>query len=316
MEFTSSAQQRDPQVTIIIPTYNRASLIGSAIESVLRQSFVDFELIVVDDGSSDNTPDIVASFAHDRRLVYLVQENRGRSAARNRAINLARGRYVAFLDSDDLYLHNKLAEQISFLDAHDDVDMIYTSAECINSDGTPLPGQKYTAWAEGNIYELVAFFQPVTITLPTVMLRKEVLDRVGGFDESMERFEDTDLWRRIAKSHRIAAMPQVTCILRTHADNALDNQDPVKIIKSIQSYTAKIFLEDEDMGQNFLRTGASGLFEYYGRAFIGRPGKRGYGVFLLRRAMGYAPKRAGVVLVRGLRTYVGSLVRQVMEGQA
>lgn len=104
-----------PRVSVVIPTYNRAQFIASAIESVLTQTFGDFELIVVDDGSTDRTSEIVTSIS-DPRLVFVRQDNAGRSTARNRALALAKGAYIAFLDSDDLYLPGKLALQIQYMD--------------------------------------------------------------------------------------------------------------------------------------------------------------------------------------------------------
>src|SRR5690606_33457597 len=126
--------------------------------------------------------------------------------------------YIAFLDSDDTYLPQKLAAQVDYLDARPDVDMVYTSAISVDEAGRPLDVQAYRAQDAGDIHHLVAFFLPLTITLPTVMVRRTVMERVGGFDVHMERFEDTDLWRRIAKFHRIGAMPEATCHLRTHVD--------------------------------------------------------------------------------------------------
>lgn len=303
--------ERHPQVSIIIPTYNRANLIGHAIQSVLLQDFTDFELIVVDDGSTDDTAAIVGGFS-DERLIFIVQENGGRSAARNRALAQAKGQFIAFLDSDDMYVPTKLGRQVAFLRAHATFEMVYTSAECVDFDGKPLPGQRYVASAEGDIYRLVAFFRPLTITLPTVMLRREVLDRVGFFDEGLDRFEDTDLWRRVSKNHRIGAMPEVTCILRTHSDNSLESQNPEVISDAIARYVFKVFEQDADVEGKFLRYGASRLNEYYGRAFISGAGMRRYGLRLLGAAIAYAPARLPKIVLGGVRSYVASLLRAVV----
>lgn len=305
----SAGESAVPRVAVIIPTFNRAKLLAAAIDSVLRQSYGHFELIVIDDGSTDDTENVVKGF-HDPRLVFVKQENRGRSAARNRALGMTRAPYIAFLDSDDTYLDHKLEQQIDFMDHRPDVDMLYTSAVCVDGQGKPIDNQRYEAWAEGNIYTKVAFFQPVTITLPTVMLRREVLDAVGGFDEAMERFEDTDLWRRIAKKHRVGILRQPTCVLTTHGDNSLVSQNPDKIVSAIEYYVAKIFREDADVGSAFLRHGASLLYEYYGRAFLSVPGWRGRGISLLSTSIALSPRRTAVVLLRGLKTGLGSVARQ------
>ena len=275
----------------------------------MRQSYPDFELIVVDDGSTDSTANVVDSI-NDDRLIFLSQENRGRSAARNRALTRARGRYIAFLDSDDLYLADKLERQIAYMDRHPDVGMIYTSAHCIDEWGNLLDEHPYVASVEGEIYKQVAFFRPVTITLPTVMVRREVLESVGCFDEVMERFEDTDLWRRIAKRYRVGVITEATCRLRTHADNALLSQNPLKIISSIEYYVAKVFREDADVGIDFLKEGASRLYEYYGTAFISIPGWRRDGLSLLKMSATYKPRRTIPIILAGLRAVAGSIMRQ------
>lgn len=306
---TGTPEKKAPAVSVIIPTYNRAALIGEAIASVLNQSFADFELIIVDDGSTDDSASVILSF-DDPRLIFLRQENRGRSAARNAAIARARGKYVAFLDSDDTFLADKLERQVAYMELHPEVGMVYTSALCIDETGNPLDGHAYVAEREGRIYQDVAFFRPVTITLPTVMVRREVLTAAGHFDEAMERFEDTDLWRRIAKRNVVGVMREATCRLRTHADNALESQNPAKIVRAIECYVAKVFQEDGDVGIGFLREGASRLCEYYGKALVAVPGWRRHGLALLKRAVVYKPARAPVVAALGLKSYAGSIVRR------
>jgi glycosyltransferase involved in cell wall biosynthesis len=256
-------------VSVIIPTYNRASFIEAAIRSVLAQTYTDLELIVVDDGSSDETASLVAGIS-DPRFRYIRQPNRGRSNARNHALSLANGKYITFLDSDDLYLPDKVQTQVNYLKLHPSTGMVYTSAHCINADGQRLPNE-YVAAESGLIYDRIAFFTPVTITLPTVMTYKAVLDKVGGFDESMYRFEDTDMWRRISKHCRIDAMPEYTCLLRTHDDNSLINQQPERIVEALNYYAAKILREDKEVELGIRWRGLANLYRYYAQAFISLP---------------------------------------------
>jgi glycosyltransferase involved in cell wall biosynthesis len=298
-----------PVVSIIMPTYNRAEFISAAISSVLRQTYESFELIVIDDGSTDETAQVIRSFT-DQRVLFVRQANHGRSAARNRALGMARGRYIAFLDSDDEYLPDKLSLQVAYMDRHPDIGMIYTSAQCINAAGEPLDGYDYVATAQGNIYRDIAFFRPVTITLPTVMLRREVLDIVGLFDVAMERFEDTDLWRRIAKRFRIGVIESPTCRLRTHTTNILISQNPELVVAAIDYYVSKIFQEDADVEISFLRHGASGLYAYYGKAFVSVPGWRRRGFALISRAILLCPSRIAHVAFAGMGSLLRSLIRQ------
>lgn len=281
------AADEAPLVTVIIPTFNRANFIVDAVQSVLNQTFNNFELIVVDDGSTDDTRIRLARLS-DPRLTYVWQENKGRSSARNVALRLAVGTYIAFLDSDDLYLPDKLETQVGYLNGHPEVGMIYTSAYCIDQFGQRLPGN-YRASVSGNIYKHIAFFRPVTITLPTVMVRKEIIHAAGPFDEAMERFEDTDMWRRIAKITPIHGIDVVTCALRTHADNELKGQNPEKISNSISYYSEKILKEDREYYGAKVRMGIASLNMYYAKAFATIPSWKTYSDDAWRIAIQYWP---------------------------
>ncbi len=284
-------------VSVIIPTYNREEYIGEAIQSVLGQTFTDFEIIIIDDGSTDKTADVVKSLSDDR-VRYIYQENRGRSNARNHGLKIAAGRYIAFLDSDDLYLPDKLELQVAYLDTHPEVGMVYTSAYCINAEGVLL-SESYRACVSGWIYNNIAFYVPVTVTLPTVMARREVFDRVGGFDEEMERFEDTDMWRRISKVFPIGAISDFTCKLRTHGGNALSEQAPRVIEAAVVHYIEKVFSEDHSIDIMILRKGASALCFFYARALLTIPSAVAQGRKLLFKSIRYAPSTIYRVLFLG-----------------
>jgi len=253
-----------PTVSVIIATYNRDKFIGEAVQSILDQTYKDFEVIIVDDGSSDSTGEIIKNLK-DSRIHYYYQDNKGRSNARNKALALARGKYITFLDSDDLYLPSKLEIQVNYMEKNPDIHMIYTSAYCIDEIGNSLK-HKYEAKTSGKIYKDIAFFVPVTITLPTVMVRREVFEKAGLFDESMYRFEDTDMWRRISKHYQIGAISEFTCKLRTHSDNHLLNQDPIKIASALKYYSLKILNEDQEYGIPFLEKNLANLYIHYGQA--------------------------------------------------
>lgn len=275
-----------PLVSVILPTYNRAHLIAESILSVLAQTYKNFELIVVDDGSTDNTDAVIAQFS-DSRIRYIQQPNRGRSNARNHALSLARGELITFLDSDDLYLPEKIACQVEYLQSHPGTGMAYTSAYCIDELSNRLEHQ-YIASVSGLIYESIAFFTPVTITLPTVMTYKSVINKVGGFDEAMHRFEDTDMWRRIALNYRIDALPEFTCMLRTHCDNHLLNQDPEQIISALEYYDAK--LHQDTIEPSVLNRGLARLYGYYSAALKSVPEFQDYGERLFNIACDYEVK--------------------------
>jgi glycosyltransferase involved in cell wall biosynthesis len=277
-----------PKVSIIVATYNRAQFLKEAIESVLTQSFENFELIIVDDGSMDKTREMINNFA-DNRIKYIYQQNKGRSNARNKAISIAKGQYIAFLDSDDLYLPDKLSLQVDYLDNHPKVGMIYTSALCIEENGN-LTSVTYEATASGEIYKEIAFFVPVTITLPTVMVRREVLSAVGLFDEKMHRFEDTDLWRRISKISHIDGIKEYTCKLRTHSNNHLIAQNPDELVSAIHYYAKKIRKEDACKYLTECDEGLAAFYTHYGFALLSIPQWQFYGKELLKVASFFRPE--------------------------
>ncbi len=256
-----------PMVSVIIPTYNRATLLLEALQSIVAQTFVDFEVLIVDDGSTDETNEIVTGFP-DERFIYICQENRGRSAARNRAISEAKGRYVAFLDSDDSFAAEKLERQVEIMEAHPEYGMIYTSAKVIDEQGreqfsiyaTEKGLPYYRATESGFIYDRIAFYLPLTILLPTVMVRTSVLKSVGGFDEKLHRFEDTDLWRRIAKTNRIFALDLPLTTIRSHAGNRMEH--PEQVFAAINYYISKIREEDGGESAKWHR-GSARLYLHY-----------------------------------------------------
>jgi glycosyltransferase involved in cell wall biosynthesis len=182
-------------VSVVIPTHNGARHLAEAIESALAQTHPAVETIVVDDGSADDTPAIIARYAG--RVHALRQENRGVSAARNAGLAVAHGAYVAFLDHDDRMLPEKLAKQSALLDARPDVGIAYSGWWFIDAAGRRLPA---TGWSrrEGDLLpDLLRLENP--IFLPSVLVRRALVDAVGGFDERLRRSEDWDLWLRLGR---------------------------------------------------------------------------------------------------------------------
>jgi len=182
-----------PLVTVIIPIYNRGWILKEAIDSVLSQDFDDFELIVVDDGSTDNTCDILDGYARD--IIVLRQDNRGVSAARNAGIAFASGHFIAFLDSDDLWLSGKLAGQVDFFNSNSDAMICQTEELWIRNGKRVNPKRRHKKFS-GMIFK---HSLPLCIVSPSaVMLKKSLLDKTGVFDESFPACEDYDLWLRIS----------------------------------------------------------------------------------------------------------------------
>lgn len=182
---------KKPLISVIIPTYNRDQMVGQAIESVLEQEFKDFELIVVDDGSTDDTPDILSAYGND--ILVHRQINKGVSAARNKGIQLSLGRFIAFLDSDDLWMPQKLSQQIAFFKSKKDA-MICQTEEIWMRDGVRVnPGRRHKK-KSGMIFK--PSLALCLVSPSAVMINKDLFDVVGFFDETLPACEDYDLWLR------------------------------------------------------------------------------------------------------------------------
>ena len=182
---------KKPQVSVIIPTYNRGWILKEAIDSVLAQDYKDFELIVVDDGSTDNTSEVLAPYGNDIRIFF--QKNKGVSAARNRGITEASGQYIAFLDSDDLWLPRKLSTQINFFNQMPDA-LICQTEEIWIRNGRRVNPKKRHKKLSGMIFE--PSLELCLVSPSAVMIRRSLFDRVGEFDVTLPACEDYDLWLR------------------------------------------------------------------------------------------------------------------------
>jgi len=184
---------KKPLVSVIIPTYNRGWVVQEAIDSVLDQDFRDYELIVVDDGSDDNTREILG--AYGKAITVLQQSNRGVSAARNRGIAEAAGRLIAFLDSDDLWLPRKLTTQVKFFAENADAVINQTQEIWIRNGVRVNPKKRHHKFS-GMIFERSLAL--CLVSPSAVMIKKCLFDAVGVFDEQLPACEDYDLWLRIS----------------------------------------------------------------------------------------------------------------------
>lgn len=182
-----------PLVSIIIPTYNRKRLLNEAIDSVLVQDFKDFELIVVDDGSTDDSVELIHGYG--RRLTLIQQQNRGVSAARNTGIAAASGEYVAFLDSDDLWLPQKLSCQVLFFKARPEALICQTEEIWVRNGRRVNPKLRHKKLS-GMIFE--PSLHLCLVSPSAVMMRRSLFQEVGLFDETLPACEDYDLWLRVS----------------------------------------------------------------------------------------------------------------------
>lgn len=218
---------KNPTVSVIIPTYNRAHLIDKAIKSVLKQTYQDFEIIVVDDGSTDNTGEIVKRFP-DFRIHYICHANNmGVSEARNTGIRASRGDYIALLDSDDEFLPERLGRQVQLLEnKSSEVGVVCSWSYNIDEKGNYI-SKRCLPKKDGYIYE--DLLSTNLISVPTVLRRKECFNRVGLFDDLLNTQQDWDMWIRIAKYYRFALIKIPLVKYRIHP-NQISNNPEAKVI--------------------------------------------------------------------------------------
>lgn len=186
-------------VSVIIPTYNRSRMVVRAISSVLLQTYKDYEIVVVDDGSDDGTREAVAQFG-DRILYRALPENLGVSAARNAGIRLSRSPFLAFLDSDDYWFSRKLSVQMAFFASHPQAAICQTEERWVRNGRRVNPRKKHLK-PSGDIFE--PSLRLCLVSPSSVALKRSLLDEVGWFDEALPACEDFDLWLRISCRHPV-----------------------------------------------------------------------------------------------------------------
>lgn len=256
-------------VSVIIPAYNQGHFLAAAVQSVLDQTHAAVEILVVDDGSTDNTRTVVAHFT-DPRLRYIYQENRGLSGARNTGIRHATGDYISYLDSDDQFLPHKLALMVDLLETRPNIGFVAGQAVPIDEQGQPI----------GKIFDDGLPLREVDLLLHnplhvgSVLLRSDCQRRAGFFDESLRSYEDWDMWLRLARQGcRMAWLDQPVSLYRFHG--AQMTRDGQQMTTATFAVLDKLFadpdlpadwlaLRDRAYSRAYLRAAAQG---YFGRHF-------------------------------------------------
>lgn len=200
-----------PTVSVVIPAYNAAWCVRKAIDSVLSQDYRNLEVIVVNDGSTDDTPAVLAAYGPAIRVVH--QPNGGMSKARNAGIQAARGEYLAFLDSDDWWLPGKLARQVELLGSRPDLGFCSCNARVEDMEGRLLNLWECPNWAGPFVVHLFGSGADVPGSCSAVLARRALVLQVGGFDETLRGAEDPDLWIRLAAVSGYACLPQALAVV-------------------------------------------------------------------------------------------------------
>jgi glycosyltransferase involved in cell wall biosynthesis len=231
-----------PIVTAAIPTYNRARFLRGALDSVLAQTFKDYEVVVVDDGSTDETSKILAAYRD--RIRHIRQENAGRSAARNRCISEARGRYISFLDSDDRWLPEKLALHVPVLEERPRVGMVHGHVDVIDEHDRPrdeLTAFHHELWTQAhrNGVSYADYALECRCFSSATTFRREVFDRIGPYDESLA-LDDYELYLRVALAYEIAFLEHSVALYRYHSENMSPHDLTLGQIQGAEKHLALI----------------------------------------------------------------------------
>lgn len=304
-----------PTLSVIVPAYNAAEHIVRCLESVLSQSVKDCEIIVVDDGSSDGTSEIVAEFSSSSiRLIRFV-ENQGVAAARNAGIREAKGKYIAFLDSDDEWLPSKVQKQVVMIEKNPLVTLVTCRADLIDENGINL-GDVYkgAAPAEGEDAWRILLSRASAVT-SSVITTRDALNRVGLFDESLPVAEDQDVWIKLALQGPVAHVPEV--LVRKHEiPMSLSNQNYRRqadiLISILKSHIEK---NRSRLGAQAVREILGKRYGQYGRLTF-RNGHPVYGATMIMGAMmqGDMPLKNLMFLIKN--NFAGRWLKRLLTGLA
>jgi glycosyltransferase involved in cell wall biosynthesis len=270
----------EPTVSVIIPVYNGERYVREAIESVFAQTFAGWELIVIDDGSVDRSRDIIRGYGD--RLTFVEQDNHGVCHARNAAVARARGRYVAFLDSDDIWHPSKLDRQVAFLEGHGDVGLVHSDLTIIDDRGRavgtqPCSGHHRSAFSR-------QFLGGHLIYPSAAMIRTDVFRTAGGFSEDFlgASYEDIEFWVRLSARCRFHCIREPLVFYRIHAANNTKNRE--RSLRNRGVFLEKVWAAHAADHRRFLRGEFAKFYSDVGKFLVER-GNVSEGRASLRRAI-------------------------------
>lgn len=262
----------NPEVSVIIPTYNRSDLLQLTIKSVQAQTFRDLEIIIIDDGSKDDTRRVVEGLQNiDQRIVYIYQENRGLPSARNIGIKNSHGKYIAFLDSDDLWKPEKIEKQLLIFNQNQDIEAVYVNFINIDFRGDlmdPYIPSTDPYFQLFSLYEKLLYFCAVVGSGSSVMAKRTAIIRTGDFDETLCSAEDWDFWRRMALQSKFYFLDEYLLFIRRHEDTMSKKLD--QKWKGEYRHLQKMYLKTPEQYRFHLPETAYKMYKNYLKEYFSR----------------------------------------------
>lgn len=272
-----------PVISVAIPVYNGERTIRETIASVLNQTLTDFELLIIDDGSTDSTSAIAASFT-DPRIKLLSYPNAGLAASRNRGIREAKGEFISFIDTDDLWTPDKLESQYQALRENPEAVLAYSWTDCIDAAGNFFRrGSHFTV--NGNVYAHILVNNFIE-SGSNVLIRRSVFEEVGLFDESLKAAEDQDMWIRIAARYPVVAVPKPQILYRVSQTSMSANI--VQQAKEATRMIQKGYSQAPESLQHLKKRSLANIYKYLTvKALEGKPdrGRAGLATQFLGQAI-------------------------------
>lgn len=304
-----------PSISIVIPAYNSAKFLPEVIQSVLKQTYQNWELLVIDDGSTDNTATLVNNYCQqDPRIRLISKKNGGVSSARNLGVELATSELIAFLDSDDLWLPDKLSVHIEYMNNHPEVGVSFARVELIDPQGKSTG--KLTANLVDNLQPYTFFYTNPTVTTSNVVVRKSVFQSSGGFDKTIKYSEDIDLLFRIAfqSDWKIEGIDQTLIQYRLHSSGL--SSDIIKMKEGWFKLMDKARQEAPNLVDKHYRAAEAAHFQYWAKQTLRLDISPFVGVSLINRALGSSwknvhqkPKLIALTALIYLRLITFNMVR-------
>jgi cellulose synthase/poly-beta-1,6-N-acetylglucosamine synthase-like glycosyltransferase len=298
-----------PTISVLMPVYNAEKYLAAAVESVLKQTFADFEFLIIDDGSSDRSLQILQSYAaKETRIRLTSRPNTGYVVALNEMLAKARGEFVARMDADDIALPERFARQVAFLRQHSDVLCVGTAQEWIDEDGDVLTHWQPTA-NSAELQQLMLSGQN-HLCHPSAMMRREAAIAVGGYDESLIPSEDLDLWLKLGEIGQLSNLPETLLKYRIHTSSVSET----RVKQQTQS-------AQEACRRAWQRRGIQGRYEVtesWRHGFLLRCGWQMFSNGLRQKAIAYGIRAVKAIPfnLESWRLLTCALIKPLPEGQA